>query len=204
MSLKIVPSVGSAGFYEFAAPFDTKALATVEYSCKAVRKISEYLASGEDVKKDIYDENGLTDAIYEEDLAQDAYIVSLQSGTGHWLYVPYRYILSFPSTNGVPYRSVMLGFSLPALPAGYDLSPLLGELKLLIESRLGVQTSAKMVETSKVSLIPKDAHVTKQAERNARKAGDLSIYATQVRLEREAVQLRTKVAELEAYIKAHA
>lgn len=199
----ILPVVGSTGFYELSPPFNLLVVDAVEYTCKAIRRISDYLANNEIVKDSVYTKYGIADSLYEEDLAGDAYIVSLQSRTGHWLYVPYRFILSYPSVNGVPYRSVMIGISLPALPAAQDLSVVLADVKDLVESRLGVATVAKFVETSKVTLIPSDIHETKRVQRELQKQGDQSQYGTIVKLTKENALLRTKVQALEAYILAH-
>jgi len=201
MTLRVLPIVGSKGFYELATPFDALAVDTVEYTCKAIRRISDCIANSEDIKTVIYDANKIDENIYDEDLAEDAYIVSLQSGTGHWLYVPYRYILSYPSPNGVPYRSVMFGVSLPSIPASQELNALLLDVKALVEARLGVTVAVRLTETSKVSLIPIDTHIAKQNERETKKMGENSYFAASVRLRRENDLLIEKVSALEQFIK---
>jgi len=201
MTLRVLPIVGSKGFYELATPFDALAVDTVEYTCKAIRRISDCIANSEDIKTVIYDANSIDENIYDEDLAEDAYIVSLQSGTGHWLYVPYRYIIAYPSPNGVPYRSVMFGVSLPSIPASQELNALLLDVKALVEARLGVSVAVRLTETSKVSLIPIETHLAKQNEREAKKMGENSYFAASVRLRRENDLLIEKVAALEQFIK---
>ena len=203
MTLRVLPIVGSKGYYELAAPFDALALDTVEYTCKAIRRMSDCLANNEDLKTSIYTANKIDENIYDEDLAEDAYIVSLQSGTGHWLYVPYRYIVSYPSPNGVPYRSVMFGVSMPSLPAAQNLTALLTDVKALVEARLGVTVAVRTTETSKVSLIPLETHLTKQNEREIKRLGESSYFSTVIRLRRENDVLLDKVAALEKYIQEH-
>ena len=201
MTEPILPVVGSAGYYELGDPFDKLVVNSVEYTCKAIRRLSDYLANNETPKKDIYDKNGVVESVYDEDLKKDAYIVSLQSRTGHWLYVPYRYILSYPSVNGVQYRSVMIGISLPALPASQDLSSLANDLKDLTQAQLGVTAVVKQVETSKVVLIDFAAHEAKRLQRAGAVQASGSLFGQVVLLRKDNDALRAKVEMLENHIK---
>ena len=197
----VLPVVGSSGFYKMAAPFDALVVNNIEYSCKAIRRISDYLANNEKVKEDVYEKQGLEESVYEEDLKSDTYIVSLQSRTGHWLYVPYRYILSYPSVNGVQYRSVMVGISLPAMPASQDLSAMISDVKDLVETTLGVTVAVKQVETSKVVMIPPDVHALKQQERAMAISSMNTLFAINRQLQKTNDALVMKVLALENYIK---
>lgn len=201
--LGILPVVGSSGFYQFAAPFDLAAIDQVEYTCKAIRRISDYLANNEDVKADIYDANGLSDAVWEEDSIMDADIVSLQAQSGHWLYIPSRYVLAYPSVNGVPYRAVMIGISLPSMPLTQDFSAIKEDVKDLVDTALGVNSVVKHVETSKVVLIEHSVHETKQQERLVSSQGQTTLSAKLVKLRQENDLLLAKVAALETFIKTH-
>jgi len=199
----VLPVVGSSGYYELASPFDALVMDKVEYTCKAVRRISDYLANNEDVKVAIYDKYAIGD-VYQDDVASDAYVVSLQSKSGHWLYVPYRFILSYPSPNGVKYRSVMLGLAMPALPSSQDLSAVMQDLKELAEGQLGVDVVVKMVETSKPVLVTSQAHEDAQLRRSLRVSEQGTLYAQNHRLREEAAALRAHITQLENYIKNHA
>jgi len=203
MTLSILPVIGSSGFYSLAAPFDVDAVGQIEYTCQAIRRISDYTANNEDPKTDIYAKKNLADSVWTEDSEQDAYIVSLQSRAGHWLYVPARYILTYPSVNGVQYRTLMLGISLPSIPVSQDVTALLAELKGITENSLGVTVATRQVETSKVVLVDYDTHVAKQQARNAASQGLTTEYARNVKLVKENAALLAKVAELEKYIIAH-
>lgn len=203
MTLSILPVIGSSGFYELAAPFDVEVVDKIEYTCKAIRRISDYLANNEDPKASIYNAYEIDEAVYEEDLSKDAYIVSLQSRKGHWLYVPSRYILSYPSVNGVPYRSVMLGVSLPPLPVSQDLTAILSDIKDLVENSLGVSVAVRQVETSMNVLVDYSIHEATQQERNIHIEGRSTLYARNVALREENNLLIQKVASLENYIKSN-
>lgn len=203
MTLSILPVIGSSGFYELAAPFDVEVVDKIEYTCKAIRRISDYLANNEDPKASIYDAYEIDEAVYEEDLSKDTYIVSLQSRKGHWLYVPSRYILSYPSVNGIPYRSVMLGVSLPPLPVSQDLTAILSDIKDLVENSLGVSVVVRQVETSMIVLVDYSVHEATQQERNIHIEGRSTLYARNVALREENDLLIQKVASLENYIKSN-
>jgi hypothetical protein len=199
----ILPVVGSSGFYELASPFDALAMDRVEYTCKGVRRLSDYLANNEDPKTDIYVKNAI-EPIYEEDLKLDAYIVSLQSISGHWLYVPYRYILSYPSPNGVKYRTVMLGVALPALPVSQALNGLMADVKDLVEGALGVDAVIKMVETSKPVLVSTEADQEAQLRRGLKISAAGTLHTQNQQLRDENAHLRAHITQLQDFIKSNA
>lgn len=203
MTLPILPVVGSSGFYEFIAPFDIASINNIEYSCRAIRRISDYLANNEDVEKDVYKANNLGDDVWTEDSKNDAYIVSLQSGTGHWLYVPYSYIASYPSVNGTRYRTVMIGVSLPSMPATQDLSAVEADVKDLVENALGVSVVVKHVETSRVILVPYDVHLIQEQKRNVIRATQSTYTSKIIKLQAANQALEFKVKELEDFIAAN-
>ena len=200
MNVPILPVVGSSGFYEFASPFDTVAVNNIEYTCKAVRRISDYLAVNENVQKTVYDANNLSSDVWDEDSKNDAYIVSLQSKSGHWVYLPYRYILAYPSVNGVQYRTMMIGVSLPSIPATQDLSAVEADVKDLVEHALGLTVSVKHVETSRIVLVPFPVHQAKEQEREVIRATQSTYTAKMLKLRKENDALLAKVQELEAFI----
>lgn len=197
----IIPNIGTSGYYELRTPYDTLIVENERYTCKAVRKISDYLANNEDVKKDIYTKYTLGDTEYDIDAASDMPIVSLQSTKGHWLYVPAKYIITYPIANGIPYRSFAVGVSLPAMPANRDYSFIKTEISNLVTDVLGVTASIEFVETSRVTQIPSDKHTQVTADRQARMNGqatDRSRYKSLLTAHQTALD---KIAALEAYIK---
>lgn len=201
--MSVLPVVGSSGFYTLAAPFDVAAQDNVEYTCMAVRRISDYQANNEKVQEEIYTANEIDEVVWEEDLEKDAYIVSLQSKNGHWLYVPARYVLAYPSVNGVQYRTLHIGIALPAMPLEQNLDQLLDELKQVTDTSLGVSCRIRTVEASKVQIIPFDEHEASIQTRLQNAQGRTNLYARYKAVEDENVALRAKLAKLEAYIKAN-
>lgn len=200
MTAPILPVIGGSGSYNLAAPFDALAVNNVEYVCKAIRRISDYLANNEDVKENVYTANGVSDAIYEEDIAADAYIVSLQSMAGHYLNIPARFILSYPSVNGVPYRSLMIAVALPALPVAQDLSFLVAEITDIVAHGIGAAPNVRLVETSKVVQVSTEDHQVTQQRRAQASAGETTLTAKNVRLQAENAALLQRLQTLEQYI----
>ena len=199
--LSIVPVVGSSGYYDFLPPFNNASQDKIEYICRGIRSISDYLANNEDIKATIYKANNIEDAIWDEDVKADAYIASFQSGNGHWLYIPCRYIDKYPSTEGVKYRSVMLSFSLPPIPLTQDLTTLAGEIKDMILGATGIQCANRIIDTSRTILVAKTTHNLTQMTRAQAMAGGGSLYSKVKILQADRAKLLAKIAELENYIK---
>lgn len=196
----VLPTVGSSGSFKLVTPFDKLILANERYTCQAIRRLSDYLANNENPKDDIYIANGATNADYDADLKEDMYIVSLQAMTGHWVYVPARYISSYPIVNGIPYRSVTIAVALPAIPADMDLTFLEEQIKNTVKDAIGVDARTKPMETSRPLLVSKDKHNATQAQRQAQRTGitDRSKYAQLLIKYQSALQ---KIGILEQFIK---
>lgn len=202
MTDTILPTIGSSGYFELRAPLDTLIVKNERYTCQAIRKISDYLANNEDPKELIYTPNSI-DADYDIDIKQDVLIVSLQSDNGHWLYIPAKYIIKYPITNGIPYRSIMIGVSLPSMPVARDLSFLETDIANLVTDSLGVTAVIKQVETSRVVLVPVDKHDLSQANRDALGNGRVTDRSRYVSLLIDHQTALDKITSLELYIKNH-
>lgn len=199
----IIPEVGSSGVWTLRSPFDVMIAKNVRYKCQEIRRISGYIANNEDVKTTVYTANKISEAVYEEDLASDSDIVSLQGETGQWLYVPVRYIVSYPTTNGVNYRTSVVAVSLPALPANTDMTNFFASITNLVSDTFGVNCQIEQVETSKVTQVPSDKHSQIQAQRKVitgAPATDRSRYVSTLRDLTEAISY---IHQLEAYITTH-
>ncbi len=197
----ILPVIGSSGYFELRQPLDTLIVANERYTCKAIRRLSDYLANNEVPKDDIYTANGLSDSDYSDDIAVDMDIVSLQADNGHWLYIPARFIAKYPIANGIPYRTVMIGISLPSLPVSRDLSNIKTDIENIITDTLGVIPVIKTVETSRVVLVSKEVHDTTNTERTILSEGRVTDRSRYMSLVTDHQLALNKIAELELYIK---
>jgi len=201
MSDNVLPTIGSSGSYKLLAPFDTIITEGERYTCQGIRSLNDYLANNEDPYKDIYVKYRIPDADYELDLQNNMHIVSLQSDIGHWLYVPARYISTYPMVNGIPYRSYVLTASLPSFPVDRDLSFLQTEVRNLCMDTLGVVPTVKFVESSRVVLVSSGKHDTLTTARAGVSQGRGTDRARYMELLYRHDQALAKIAELEAYIK---
>lgn len=201
MTIYYVPEIGSSGRYDLLQPFTKYSDNNVEYICRAIRHISDWLASNEEVKEIVYDSQGIDEAVWKNDVNRDARIVSLQSLAGQWVHVPEQYIRALPSADGIRYRSVLIGASLPMLPADLDLAGLMQDIKTLIDGRLGVASVVKTVDTSTIQLLEKDKHESLQQSRNQAINGAFNIYNQMVSYRNQVESLQLQLAALEDYIK---
>jgi hypothetical protein len=197
----VIPTVGSTGYFELRAPFDTKIIVNERHTCQAIRRISDYVANNEDVKQIAYIDNGLTAQDYDTAADTNMYIASLQSDRGHWIYVPVDYIVKFPITNGIPYRNITLGVALPPIPVERNLSNIETDIINLIQDTLGVTPIIKQVQTSRVILVAKDKHDLQQSARDAVANGRVTDRSRYMSLVQDHQTALDKIAELELYIK---
>lgn len=202
MTNLILPTVGSSGYFELRTPFDQVILPNERYTCQAVRKLSDYLANNEDPKTEVYDANSIDEAEYDQDVQDDMYIISLQGETGQWVYVPARYVVKYPIVNGIPYRSMMIGVSLPPLPAERNLSHLSADITNLVKDSLGVDVQIDLMETSIVILVDKARHDLEQAQRDALANGRLTDRGRYISTQQQLDQALMKIQNLEAFIVA--
>lgn len=195
------PPVGDKGVFGLLAPFDRAADSGVEYTCIAVRKLSDYLASNENPLELVYKPNGI-EAVYDDDMANNRFIVTLQSRRGHILYVPENYILTYPSGSGHRYRAVSIVTALPSLPVSQDLTSLLADISALVKARLGVNTVTKVVETSQATLVSDSKHTEISTQRALAQTAP-SDFIEKTRMEQELATLRLRLKELEQYVVDH-
>ncbi len=198
-----IPELGAKGTFTLKTPFDKLILPDDLYTCMAVRNINDYIANNEDVLTQAYLNNNLTTTDYQSDLVANMAIASLQSQVGHWLYIPARFFISFPSSNGVPYHNVVIAVALGAMPVDLDLTFLKTNMSNMVIDSLGVTPNIKEVETSKVSAVPlaQDTLVkAKRASLITANSTDSGRYKALLVAHNDAL---AKLAALEAYILAN-
>lgn len=199
----VVPTVGSSGFFELREPFNSKIDKNVRYTCQAVRRLSAFIADNEDVKKSIYDENKIAEDVYMEDLANDTQVASLQGETGQWLHVPIRFIIAYPNTNGIKYRTMAFSVGLPAMPVDKDMSAVHTAIANVVKELLGVNCVVENVETSKVTLVSSEKHNAKQIERAMVTGIPTTDRGLYMRTLRQLEDANGQIAALEAFIIAN-
>ncbi len=198
-----LPAIGSVGTYTLLAPFNSIVLPDDEYTCTAIRNISDYISNSDDAYTLVYLDNGLTQTDYQNDLAANMPIVSLQSSVGHWMFIPARFIVTFPITNGVPYCNKILGVNIGAFPANADLTFLITAISNVVVDNIGITPEIKEVVTSKTVNIPISEDATIQTARKSRIAASLTDTGKLQNMTNNYNDALTKIAALEAYILAN-
>lgn len=198
--MNLIPPIGASGLYKLIAPYSTMINTNISYTCMAVRKLSDIIAMGKDPFKTYYEPYGLTDTQYESDLNSGVCIVSLQSSSGIWAYVPSSYIESYPQVNGVPYTSIALMVHLGALPDNLNLNYVVNTVKDVVTSVLGVAPEVQTVVTSPTSMISQDNHMAAEAARQQQIDSNTTTYSAAQQSSNENAQLRARITQLEAYI----
>jgi hypothetical protein len=198
--LYIIPPVGSSGTYVFTAPFSTLALPDDEYSCRAVRKLSDYISNNEDAYTNVYVAAGLTQTDYQNDLSVDMSIASLQSQIGHWLYVPVRFIQSLPQSSGVAYQNKVLAVNIGAVPVALDLTFLTTAISNVVIDNFGITPQIQQVVTSKTSIVPYATDTQVQTARIGRITNSTTDTAALKALQIQYNNAITKIQALETYI----
>lgn len=199
----IIPTIGAKGLYELTHPFDAKIDPNAEYSTQSIRYLTEYIARNEDPYTDIYEPLSIPRETYLEDLREGNPIIGLQSAKGVWVYVPARYILSWPSVNGVRYIKAMITADIGPFPADRDFTPLLEDVQLYIKNKIGITPKVDLVAVSKPVLISFEQHERVLAARANIITDDTTSYTKAKVLEEQNTSLRQKITALEQYILEH-
>ncbi len=201
MSALIIPTIGAKGFYKLKAPFNSFLHEDEQYSCQGVRSLGDYIGFNEDPLNNIYLYYGLTEEDFNNDVANNMFIVSLQSENGQWIYVPASYLSSYPIMNGIPYQNIMLGVSLGAVPNTVDLAPIQTLIANVVYENYGVQPIIKPVILSKPKLIDVDSHNTIQNARLIRATQRKTDYGRYRELQTQYDQLQERYRILEEFVK---
>ncbi len=196
-----VPQIGAVGVYTLAAPYDSQLTPQVAYTCRSLRELSDIAAAGETIWERYYQPLGVSEAVYQQDLADNVCIVGLHAGTGEWVYVPSSFIVKAPDINGVLYSPVVLGVSLGAIPDSYQLDGLISRLSNVVESTLGVKPTIKGMLISQPALIPYEESERLESIRQAVISDSESDYS-KLQQAQSALQLtQSKLQQLETWVK---
>lgn len=201
MKQRYLPDIGSVGTFTLKAPYDTLIKSKVSYRCKSLRLLSECIADGLDPFSFYYESVGLTQVEFNTDLENDESIVSLQTDSGEWLYIPSSYILQFPNMNGVVYRAIMLGVSLGALPDTMKLDALKTAMTNLIRDNIGITSTIKEIVISVPAIVPNDDHLMIETARISQINTFMSEAAKLNKANQDLLQAQKKINELENFIR---
>lgn len=142
---RVTPPLGAYGKYTVRSPWVISN--TMSYRCISQRRVEEFVQTGKDLFKTIYEPLGLSEDVCKADLALGVVIIGLLSTNGDRLFIPDTYISSYPDQSGVVYDYTVLSVDLGPQPNTMDLSTLTEELKLVANKYTGVSLDAIEVHT---------------------------------------------------------
>lgn len=198
--MNLIPPIGASGLYRLAQPYASQINLNISYTTMAVRKISDIVALGVDPFVAFYEPYGLTKQQYEQDANSGVCIVSLQSNSGVWVYVPSSFIEAYPQVNGVPYISVALMVHLGALPDSLNLNYVRNTIVDTVAATLGVTPEVQTVVTSPKTLVSQDNHMAAENARQVNISSNTTNYSAALKYQEENAALRARITQLEAYI----
>lgn len=153
----LLPKIGSSGVFKVSAPFDRFVVEKISYTCTSIRSITEIQTYTRSVLDEYYLFYGLTAEDYHQDILNNELIVSLRNGS-EFIYVPSKFILSYPDVTGIPYHVLSLAVTLGAIPVGTDLSVLKDKIEELVITNIGLTPITEEVEVSATKYFSEEEH----------------------------------------------
>lgn len=148
----------------------------------------------------VYTPIGLLKAHYEDDISNDAVIVTLMSGTEPPIYVPDTYIESYPNMGNIQYSWMIASVSLGPLPSAFDLTLLKANVASVVADTIGIVAQVNVGVAELTEVVSLETH--KQLE--ATRKGHISISNTDrsraLAAEATNVAQALHIQTLEAYI----
>jgi hypothetical protein len=200
MAGELLPAIGASGDWKLKAPFDALYTAGVAYSCKAIRKLSEMVAKGEDAQGEIYTANDLDQAAYDADVQADVSIITLSASSGKLILVPSPYVSGWPSADAVPYVVLGMVINLGAIPNTIDPSFLTPKVEATIKAALGHDPDIQYVALSEVTNKTWDDHTGLENLRLSNITDDNSDYIKRVNAESNLAAAQAQIVALQQFI----
>lgn len=200
MATELLPAIGASGSWTLKPPYDTQLISGLAYTCKAIRKLSEVVATGIDAKAEYYDANGIDPSVYDANVAADISIVTLTSSSGNWLFVPTPYLSGWPTGDAVPYVVLGMIVNLGALPNTLDPTFLIEKVSNVITSNLGNVPDIEFVALSEVTNKTWDVHEGLEAARQNNITDDNTDYIRRVNAEAALATAQATIQALQQFI----
>jgi len=173
----LIPLVGLRGQFKFNKPFDTILNDSAVYKTTAVRTITEMETEDIDVLKVIYLDQNLTADDYEKDLKSDMPIAVLQAEGGGLYYIPVKYFSSLPNITGVIYAGKAMFINLGNVPVNLNLDFIIDDLKDIIKSVSGLNTTIEIEEVTGRFIVPYKEHDKLEKERESNMTNNETCYS---------------------------
>lgn len=195
----MIPTLGAAGKYAVSAPFSLDS--NKAYKCTSVSFMQSLLDKSVDVYTLYYQPNGLTEAVYNEDLSNNVAMVTLKSSDGDIVVVPSTYITLVPTEKEVPYRRFGVLFEFGLLPSDTSFTYLLEQMNELSKLTLGVEPNSALATLPFDGFVSQEEHAIKITEREVDIKYNNSPSAALAKSLKTEQELRQHIAALEDIIK---
>ena len=187
------PSIGQEAVFKFKEPFATYVknkfnLSPSSNKFRVVSLISLKDTIRNDLRdpfSDLYLPATVSEVAYKKDLLDNVPLVSFAyvepSGVERYVRVPLNYIESISSFTSVEYANKLILIDLNRLPLDVDTSSLFNDLKMFVETRLGVVPEVKEVTVGELTMVSPQEHETRETIRSNTR----TVYKTQETLHQE-------------------
>jgi len=149
----IVPPINLKGRFKLKAPLDKLINTNVVYKVVKISSIKSLLDELIDVKKLVFEDQGLKEADYVYALENDIPIVTLETEGGATLDIPANYISYMPHISGKLFTNKAIIINLGFIPDELDVKFVLDDLKDYIKGTLGIESVLSIEEISGKRLV---------------------------------------------------
>lgn len=197
---EVLPADGATGQWRLKAPFDTKIVNGLAYTCYGKNTIGVLNAQGVEVFAEYYEKNGIDRDTYELHAKEDRTICTLLSSAGDWLQIPSPYLSGWPSADVVPYVVVGMFLTLGALPNTIDPSFLTDKVKNVVKASLGLEPDVEYIAMTEITHKEWSLHESLEQARKTATADDNSDLARRLKAEDDLIAAKVQIAALQQYI----
>lgn len=170
------------------------------YRVRAIRNFNDLRAKNILPYELAYKPYGATQALADEDEANDVCIVSLFAEDGTVIYVPDSRIVSYPNMGNHVYRHVVLSISLSAIPDGLSLEWLKTKLAEDVTEIVGVSSTVIAAEAPVTDTVSEENHQRMEAARTGAKKAQVTTAAQLAIAKNQLSSLTQKYKDLEAVV----
>ena len=154
----LIPQIGSKGKFTFASPYDTILSQDQEYTVSGIRSIKDIEDSEEEPFRTIYEQVGLTENDFSNDVRNNIPIIILVTTGNLYISLPANRIITQPDITGIKYQEKILAISLGSLPVDYDTSMLEDIINSDVYAASGIESVCKIIPSSAVHIMSKESH----------------------------------------------
>ena len=170
---KFLFEVGTRGRFKFLDPIGKFIDSNKEYTISSVSTIDLLINERIDVYNIIYKPYGLNMVDFKNDLETKIPIIGLLTTGNKLFYVPAKYIVEAPLTDGVYYTVRGITIKLEPNPTDENIEMYIPDIKDKIKSLTGLECDVKVVDLSKPYIVDYNVDKDNKARRGEKMTYDL-------------------------------